>query len=89
VCRTFAFDLQPPEDPYKATAISTGTHGTNFCYGLSPRLKMENAFTQTTSEVLKYFSVSETQGLADSQVQASRDKHGRNGKFQFTLRRAQ
>jgi hypothetical protein len=41
---------------------------------------MENAYTQTTSEVLKYFSVSETQGLTEAQIKASREKHGRNGK---------
>jgi P-type Ca2+ transporter type 2A len=40
---------------------------------------MENAHAQSTSEVLKFFSVSETQGLTESQVQASRGKYGRNG----------
>lgn len=39
---------------------------------------MENAYAKSTSEVLKFFSVSEAQGLSDSQVKASREKHGRN-----------
>ncbi|KAH7363853.1 hypothetical protein BKA65DRAFT_489789 [Rhexocercosporidium sp. MPI-PUGE-AT-0058] len=39
---------------------------------------MENAYAKSTSEVLKFFSVSETQGLSESQIQASREKHGRN-----------
>jgi Ca2+ transporting ATPase len=42
---------------------------------------MENAHAQSTSEVLKFFSVSESQGLTESQVQASRDKYGRNGEI--------
>ncbi|RAL63094.1 hypothetical protein DID88_004178 [Monilinia fructigena] len=33
---------------------------------------------QSTSEVLAYFSVSESQGLTDAQITASREKHGRN-----------
>ncbi|PBP22853.1 calcium-transporting ATPase sarcoplasmic/endoplasmic reticulum type [Diplocarpon rosae] len=39
---------------------------------------MENAYAQSTAEVLEFFSVSETQGLTESQVTASRKKHGRN-----------
>ncbi|PMD39915.1 calcium ATPase [Hyaloscypha variabilis F] len=39
---------------------------------------MENAHTQSTSEVLKFFSVSETHGLTEAQVQAYREKYGRN-----------
>ncbi|KAL2072833.1 hypothetical protein VTL71DRAFT_12176 [Oculimacula yallundae] len=39
---------------------------------------MENAYSKSTSEVLKFFSVSEAQGLSESQIQASREKHGRN-----------
>ncbi|PMD24954.1 calcium ATPase [Hyaloscypha hepaticicola] len=39
---------------------------------------MENAFAQSTSEVLKFFSVSEAQGLTEAQVQAYRHKYGRN-----------
>ncbi|PVH78873.1 calcium ATPase [Cadophora sp. DSE1049] len=39
---------------------------------------MENAYAKSTSEVLKFFSVSEAQGLLESQVRASREKHGRN-----------
>ena len=45
---------------------------------------MENAFTQSTSEVLKFFSVSEVQGLTEAQVQTYRQKYGRNGK-QYTF----
>jgi Ca2+ transporting ATPase len=44
---------------------------------------MENAFAKSTSEVLKHFSVSETQGLTDVQVNVSRERHGRNGKVSF------
>ncbi|KAH9210719.1 hypothetical protein DL95DRAFT_393224 [Leptodontidium sp. 2 PMI_412] len=39
---------------------------------------MENAYAKSTSEVLEFFSVSEAQGLSKSQIQASREKHGRN-----------
>ncbi|EKD17245.1 uncharacterized protein L3040_008890 [Drepanopeziza brunnea f. sp. 'multigermtubi'] len=39
---------------------------------------MENAYARSTSDVLSFFSVSETQGLTESQVAASREKHGRN-----------
>ncbi|TVY73428.1 Calcium-transporting ATPase sarcoplasmic/endoplasmic reticulum type [Lachnellula suecica] len=39
---------------------------------------METAYTKTTSEVLKHFGVSDTQGLTESQIQASREKHGHN-----------
>lgn len=48
---------------------------------------MENAFAQSTSEVLKFFSVSEAQGLTEEQVQAYRQKYGRNGE-QYPLRAA-
>jgi len=44
---------------------------------------MENAYAQDTTQVLKYFSVSETQGLSASQVVESREKYGRNGKILF------
>jgi Ca2+ transporting ATPase len=40
---------------------------------------MENAFSKSTGEVLKHFSVTETQGLSEAQINASREKHGRNG----------
>ena len=62
-------------------------NGTKFTSNL-PHVNMENAFAQSTSEVLKFFSVSEAQGLTDAQVQASREKFGRNGKPKTTLRRA-
>lgn len=42
---------------------------------------MENAYAKSTSEVLKFFSVSETLGLTETQVKASREKHGRNGMY--------
>jgi len=44
---------------------------------------MENAYAQDTTQVLKHFSVSETQGLSASQVIESREKHGRNGRSLF------
>jgi len=47
---------------------------------------MENAYTKSASEVLEFFSVSEAQGLTESQVQASRETYGRNGET-FSLRR--
>jgi len=49
----------------------------------SPHVKMENAFAKSTGEVLKFFSVSEAQGLTDAQVTASREKYGRNGAIVF------
>ncbi|TGO65112.1 hypothetical protein BCON_0004g01130 [Botryotinia convoluta] len=39
---------------------------------------MDSAYSQSTSEVLDHFSVSEAQGLTDAQITASREKHGRN-----------
>ncbi|TEY78369.1 hypothetical protein BOTCAL_0049g00090 [Botryotinia calthae] len=39
---------------------------------------MDSAYSQSTSEVLDHFSVSESQGLTDAQITASREKHGRN-----------
>ncbi|TAQ88410.1 hypothetical protein B7494_g3275 [Chlorociboria aeruginascens] len=39
---------------------------------------METAYSKTTAEVLKFFSVSEAQGLTETQVNASREKYGRN-----------
>lgn len=47
---------------------------------------MENAFTKTTSEVLKHFSVSESKGLTEAQISASREKFGRNGKLQASTK---
>jgi Ca2+ transporting ATPase len=46
---------------------------------------MENAFAKSTSEVLKFFGVSETQGLTAVQVKASREKHGRNGMYSLVF----
>jgi Ca2+ transporting ATPase len=42
---------------------------------------MESAFSKTTEEVLKHFSVTETQGLSEAQIAASREKYGRNGMY--------
>ncbi|EME39239.1 hypothetical protein DOTSEDRAFT_75085 [Dothistroma septosporum NZE10] len=39
---------------------------------------MDNAYVRSPQEVLKHFNVSEQQGLSESAVQASRQKHGRN-----------
>jgi hypothetical protein len=44
-------------------------------------VEMENAFSKTTEEVLKHFSVDETIGLSEAQITASREKHGRNGTY--------
>jgi Ca2+ transporting ATPase len=46
---------------------------------------MENAFAKSTSEVLKFFGVSETHGLTAAQVKASREKHGRNGMYSLVF----
>jgi hypothetical protein len=48
---------------------------------------MENAFNKPVSDILKYFGVSETKGLADSQVVALRQQHGPNCQLQIHLRR--
>lgn len=40
---------------------------------------MENAYTRSTVDILKYFSVTEQQGLSDTQVEAAKGKYGRNG----------
>jgi Ca2+ transporting ATPase len=45
---------------------------------------MENAFAKSTSEVLKFFQVSEAHGLTEAQVSASREKHGRNGRIDLS-----
>lgn len=42
---------------------------------------MENAYAQSTGQVLKHFSVQEHKGLSDAQVIASREKYGSNGRF--------
>ncbi|KFY41655.1 hypothetical protein V495_04840 [Pseudogymnoascus sp. VKM F-4514 (FW-929)] len=39
---------------------------------------MENAYAQSTGQVLKHFSVQEHKGLSDAQVIASREKYGSN-----------
>lgn len=42
---------------------------------------MDNAFVRSTQDVLREFGVTENAGLSQSQIIASRQKHGRNGKF--------
>ncbi|CAN9318114.1 unnamed protein product [Alternaria alternata] len=39
---------------------------------------MENAYTKTPAEALKYFQVDEQKGLSAQQVQSAREKHGKN-----------
>jgi Ca2+ transporting ATPase len=50
---------------------------------------MESAFSKTTGEVLKHFSVTETKGLSEAQINASREKHGRNGTYRILFVRKQ
>lgn len=40
---------------------------------------MENAYTKTPAEALRYFQVEEQKGLSAQQVQSAREKHGKNG----------
>jgi len=40
---------------------------------------MEQAHALSGEQILQHFSASEYLGLSEAQVQASRDKHGRNG----------
>lgn len=44
---------------------------------------MENAYTKTPAEALKYFQVEEQKGLSAQQVQSAREKHGKNGVLLF------
>ncbi|KAF2265624.1 calcium ATPase [Lojkania enalia] len=39
---------------------------------------MENAYTKTTAETLKHFSVTERKGLSEKQVRSLREKYGKN-----------
>jgi Ca2+ transporting ATPase len=39
---------------------------------------MENAYTKTPAEALRYFGVEEQKGLSTQQVQSAREKHGKN-----------
>jgi Ca2+ transporting ATPase len=39
---------------------------------------MDNAYTKNTQEALKYFQVTEENGLSEEQVKSSRQKYGRN-----------
>lgn len=55
--------------------LDTPTH-----FPTSPHYAMENAYAQSTGQVLKHFSVQEHKGLDDAQVVASRAKYGSNGK---------
>ena len=40
---------------------------------------METAYVRSPRDVLAHFGATEARGLSDSQVEASRLKHGRNG----------
>jgi Ca2+ transporting ATPase len=50
---------------------------------------MESAFSKSTEEVLKHFSVTETKGLSEAQINAYREKHGRNGTYRIHFVRRQ
>lgn len=41
---------------------------------------MENAYVRSPRDVLAHFGATEAHGLSDSKVEASRLKHGRNGR---------
>lgn len=43
---------------------------------------MDNAFVRSQRDVLAHFGVLENSGLSDTQVEASRLKHGKNGRLQ-------
>lgn len=40
---------------------------------------MENAYTKTPAEALKFFQVTEQAGLSEQQVRSAVQKHGKNG----------
>lgn len=42
---------------------------------------MDDAFLKSTGEILKYFQVTEAQGLSSTQLVTSRSKYGPNGIF--------
>lgn len=42
---------------------------------------MENAYVRSPRDVLAHFGATEASGLSDSKVEASRLKHGRNGRL--------
>jgi hypothetical protein len=46
---------------------------------------MENAYVRSPRDVLEYFGATEVHGLSDSQVEALRLKHGRNGRLHLLL----
>jgi Ca2+ transporting ATPase len=46
---------------------------------------MQDAFNKSTSEVLRFYEVSEAEGLTAAQVKASKEKYGSNGR-QYSLR---
>jgi Ca2+ transporting ATPase len=47
---------------------------------------MENAYTKTPAEALRYFQVTEDKGLSEQQVRTLREKHGKNGMLDKTTR---
>jgi Ca2+ transporting ATPase len=46
---------------------------------------MENAYVRSPRDVLAHFGATEAHGLSDSQVEASRLKHGKNGMIHIAL----
>jgi P-type Ca2+ transporter type 2A len=40
---------------------------------------MDNAYSRSAAHILKHFSVKEQEGLSDAQVEAAKEKYGRNG----------
>ena len=46
---------------------------------------MENAYVRSPRDVLAHFGATEANGLSNSQVEASRLKHGRNGTINILL----
>jgi Ca2+ transporting ATPase len=40
---------------------------------------MENAYTKTPGDALKFFQVTEHAGLSEQQLQSARQKYGKNG----------
>jgi hypothetical protein len=47
--------------------------------GIPTRSTMERAYAASREEVLGFFQVEEHQGLSAEQVQAAREKYGKNG----------
>lgn len=74
--------IQLQRCPYSAWCLSTLLNPPPLS---SLSNKMENAYSCSTEEVLNNFSVTETDGLSDTQVKKSVEKYGRNGKHLETI----